>query len=393
VSASETSALAHYVQPIAATLRCDDVTELCINRPGELWVESSSGWARRPAAWATFTWAAHFARLLAASSQQRLSSQHPLLSSALPGGERVQIVMPPATAPGTIIVSIRRNRVVSPSLANLIRDGFTDSCRPAESAAAPDAKLAELYRLNDWGGFMREAVRARQNILVCGATGSGKTTLIRALIAEIDPDERLVTIEDTPELDFPAGSNAVRLFYSKDDQGLSRLSVRHLLEASLRLRPERILLAELRGDEAYQYLRAVNSGHPGSITSIHASSCRLAFEQLALLVKESAAGREMGRAEIHSLLRQVVDVVVHCGHSRGRRQVREVWWRDAAGAAGHGRLDCAARGTAGGAGATCGADADDRRLLLADEKRPQGHDDARGDGARLQSHAGEPRIW
>lgn len=383
MSASDTSALAHYVRPLAAELRCDDVTELCINRPGEIWVETSSGWARRPGAWATFNWAVHFAKLLAASSQQRLSSQHPLLSAALPDGERVQIAMPPATAPGTIIVSIRRNRVASPSLAHLVRSGFTDSCRSAELARAPDDALAELYRLGDWGGFMREAVRARQNILVCGATGSGKTTLIRALIAEIDPGERLVTIEDTPELDLPPGSNSARLFYSKDDQGLSRLSVRHLLEASLRLRPERILLAELRGDEAYQYLRAVNSGHPGSITSIHASSCRLAFEQLALLVKESSAGREMGRSEIHSLLRQVVDVVVHCGHSRGRRQLREVWWRDAPSTAGHGRLDFAARGAAAGAGATSGADADDRRLLLADEKRPQGHDDARGDGARL----------
>jgi type IV secretion system protein VirB11 len=373
---SDSSALLHYVRPVVTALRSADVTELCINRPGEVWIETTTGWTRRPSPWATFTWAAHFARLVAAASQQRLSSQHPLLSASLPDGERVQIVMPPASAPGTVIVSVRRNRMTSASLDSLVQAGLMSRCEAAASAPVPSVELAERYCRRDWSGFMREAVRSRQNILVCGATGSGKTTLIRALIAEIDQSERLVTIEDTPELELRSDANAVRLFYSKDDQGLSRLTVRHLLEASLRLRPERILLAELRGDEAYQYLRAVNSGHPGSITSIHASSCRLAFEQLALLVKESTAGRDMGRAEIHALLRQVVDVVVHCCHSRGRRLVREVWWRDAPGVSCRGRLDSAASGLDFEPGTTYGASGDDRCLLLADEERTQGHDDA-----------------
>ena len=94
------------------------------------------------------------------------------------------------------------------------------------------------------------------------------------------------------------------------------------------MRPCRILLAELRGEEAYYYLRNVNSGHPGSITSVHASSAQLAFEQLTLLVKESPAGREMARNDIRALLDQLVDVVVQCGVEGQRRFVKEVYWKD-----------------------------------------------------------------
>ena len=104
--------------------------------------------------------------------------------------------------------------------------------------------------------------------------------------------------------------NHVRLFYSKDGQGVARVTPKQLLESCLRMRPDRILLAELRGEEAFDYLRNVNSGHPGSITSIHATSAELAFEQLVLLVKQSAAGRELSREDIKQLLYLLVDIVI-----------------------------------------------------------------------------------
>jgi len=325
----DTTALDHFLIPLARVLSPADVTEVCINRPGELWIETHGGWSRHVAEWATFEWSVNFGKLLAAASQQRLTARHPLLSASLPSGERVQIVAPPATPSGTVAVGIRKNSCVDQSLDNLIAGGFTQGCGVAGSTPEPDTVLSCSYDAHRWGDFLRQAVRARKNILVSGPTGAGKTTLTRALIAEVDPVERLITIEDAPELTLSTDSNAVRLFYSKDEQGLSTLTPKHLLEACLRLRPERILLAELRGAEAYHYLRAVNSGHPGSITSIHASSCRLAFEQLSLLVKESDAGRDMPRRDIHVLLRQVVDVVVHCDRLAGRRHIREIWWRGA----------------------------------------------------------------
>lgn len=196
------------------------------------------------------------------------------------------------------------------------------------AAVVADAALAGLLQAENWEDFLRAAVRARKNIIVSGATGSGKTTLTKALLLEIPADERLITLEDAAELKLDGHPNAVRLFYSKDEQGLARVTPKRLLEACLRMRPDRILLAELRSDEAYYYLRNVNSGHPGSITSVHASSAQLAFEQLTLLVKESAAGRELPRAEILGLLHQQVDIVVQCSVSDSKRLVREIWFKE-----------------------------------------------------------------
>jgi type IV secretion system protein VirB11 len=175
----------------------------------------------------------------------------------------------------------------------------------------------------DYVDLLRTAVRTRKNIVVSGATGSGKTTLSKALIREFAPHERIITIEDTPELEV-ACENWVALRYSKDGQGLADVGPQHLLEASLRMRPDRILLQELRDGTAFYYLRAVNAGHPGSITTVHADSCRLAFEQLSLLVKQSAAGSSLERRDVLSLLAAAVDVVVQCKRVGGRFAVVEI---------------------------------------------------------------------
>ena len=173
---------------------------------------------------------------------------------------------------------------------------------------------------------MRRAVLSRKNILVSGPTGSGKTTWTKALIREIPQDERLIAIEDARELVLDTHPNHVRLFYSKDDQGLARVTPKQLLESCLRMRPDRILLAELRSEEAFDYLRNVNSGHPGSITSVHAGSCELAFEQLVLLIKQSAGGRSLARADIKSLLYLLIDVVIQFGVERHQRFIKEIYF-------------------------------------------------------------------
>src|SRR6202012_5297587 len=189
-----------------------------------------------------------------------------------------------------------------------------------------EKQLLQLLASGQYEAFMRLAVKGRKNILVSGPTGSGKTTWTKALIREIPSDERLVTIEDAKELVLDRHSNHVRLFYSKDDQGLARVTPKQLLEACLRMKPDRILLAELRSEEAFDYLRNVNSGHPGSITSVHAASAELAFEQLVLLVKQSRAGAELARSDIKNLLYLLVDVVIQFGVERHRRFVSEIWY-------------------------------------------------------------------
>ncbi len=174
---------------------------------------------------------------------------------------------------------------------------------------------------------MRLAVKSRKNILVSGPTGSGKTTWTKALIREIASDERLITIEDAEELVLDRHPNHVRLFYSKDDQGLARVTPKQLLESCLRMKPDRILLAELRAEEAFDYLRNVNSGHPGSITSIHAASCgaRLRAAGAPRQAKPRRA-RSSPREDIKSLLYLLIDIVIQFGVERHERFIREIWF-------------------------------------------------------------------
>lgn len=323
----ELSALALTLRSLEPVLAEADVTEICINRPREAFLETRAGWRCEPLPFADFDWCRRVAKLVANSTRQRVDESCPLLSAALPGGERIQIVLPPATTAGCVAITIRRPSEEVWSITELARRGIFRATRPA--SALPDEtekRLLQLLRAGEYEAFMRLAVVSRKNILVSGATGSGKTTWTKALIREIPADERLVTIEDAQELVLDQHPNHVRLYYSKDDQGLARVTPKHLLEACLRMKPDRILLAELRAEEAFDYLRNVNSGHPGSITSVHAASAELAFEQLVLLVKQSRAGQALARSDIQALLYLLVDVVIQCGVERHERFIREIWY-------------------------------------------------------------------
>lgn len=323
----DSSALELTLRALRPILARSDVTELCINRPGEAFIETRSGWQREPLPFADFDWCRRLAKLVANSTAQRIDEESPLLSACLPSGERIQIALPPATTPGTVAITIRRPSEGVWSVHELAQSGLFRRCIPASGELDEiEQTLLRLHQAREFEEFLRLAVRARKNIIVSGATGSGKTTFTKGLILEIPPDERLVTIEDAKELVLDRHPNSVRLYYSKDGQGQARVTPKQLLESCLRMRPDRILLAELRSDEAYYYLRNVNSGHPGSITSVHASSARLAFEQLMLLVKESSGGRDLSREDIKSLLYMLVDVVVQFGIDRHERYVREVWY-------------------------------------------------------------------
>jgi len=326
-SAVEASALELTLQALRPILSRPEVTELCINSPRRAFIETREGWQTEELPFADLAWCLRLAKLVAHSTRQRIAEDAPLLSASLPGGERIQIVMPPATSAGCVAITIRRPADHVWSLEELARHGLFRRARPASDALdATETELLQLARSQEYEAFMRLAVVSRKNIVVSGPTGSGKTTFTKALIREIPGDERLITIEDAQELVLDRHANHVRLFYSKDDQGLARVSPKQLLESCLRMRPDRILLAELRGEEAYDYLRNVNSGHPGSITSVHAASAELAFEQLMLLVKQSRAGGELSRADIKSLLYLLVDVVIQFGVDRHQRYVKEVWY-------------------------------------------------------------------
>jgi type IV secretion system protein VirB11 len=293
----------------------------------EAFVETPAGWRREPLPGADFNWCLRLAKLAANFTQQRVNSAAPLLSASLPTGERIQIAIPPATTPGCVAIAIRRPSESTWRIEDLAQRGIFRRTRRADrSLDDTERRLLALLSAGSYACFMRLAVTAKKNILVSGPTGSGKTTWTKALIREIPGDERLVSIEDANELLLDGHPNHVRLYYSKDDQGTARVTPKQLLESCLRMRPDRILLAELRAEEAFDYLRNVNSGHPGSITSIHAASAELAFEQLVLLVKQSEAGRGIERSDIKSLLYLLIDVVIQFGVERGERFIKEIWY-------------------------------------------------------------------
>jgi type IV secretion system protein VirB11 len=186
-----------------------------------------------------------------------------------------------------------------------------------------DAQLRALAEQKNFYEFIALAAKSKKNIIISGGTSTGKTTLLNAILKEIDPEERIITIEDTPEIK-PIHQNHVPLLASKGEQGIAEVTIQSLLEASLRLRPDRILLGELRGKEAYTFLRAVNTGHPGSITTVHADTPHGAFKQIALMVMQANLGLQ--NDQIMDYIRSIVDVVVQLKRIGGKRIISEVWY-------------------------------------------------------------------
>lgn len=323
---TDTAVLDHYLAPLRPLLERAGVTEVVVNRPGEIGFESADGWRWQAAPELTEAWLRTLAVAAAAYTGQDVDAEHPICSTVLPGEARCQIVLPPAAPAGTVSLTIRKPSGRRMGLEAFHAAGLFEAAETVreDGVDATDAALIRLREAGDWVGFFRLAVERRRNILISGATGSGKTTFAKGLVALIPAEERLLTIEDTRELVLPH-RNVVHLLYAKDGQGLARIGPKTLLESALRMRPDRILLQELRDGTAFFFLRNVNSGHPGSITTIHADSATLAFEQLTLLVRESEGGRDLPRADIRAMLHLMVDIVVQMKKTDGRFQMTEVW--------------------------------------------------------------------
>ncbi|MGE3333803.1 MAG: P-type DNA transfer ATPase VirB11 [Rhodospirillaceae bacterium] len=312
-----------YLAPLAPWLMRPDVTDLLINKPGEVWIETAGGGMKRELAPDLTEQALQrLARQIAAASSQGVNREQPLLSATLPDGARVQIVAPPATRK-SLAMAVRKHMLSDLTMNDLGRDGLFEAAHRTDAArqAAADAELTALLDAGDLIPFLREAVKRRKTIVISGGTGTGKTTLLNALVKEIDHGERLVVIEDAPEvrLDHP---NSVGLVAVRGELGEAKVDADSLLAAALRLRPDRILLGELRGKEAFAFLRAVNSGHPGSLTTVHADTPAGALDQIALLALTS--GVDLGWDKVKTYVSRVIDVVVQLERVDGARRVTEV---------------------------------------------------------------------
>ena len=206
---------------------------------------------------------------------------------------------------------------------NLSLDDVRMSDEPVPSSAgfSDDAFARDVSPGPDLPDFLRWAVRERKTILICGGTSSGKTTLLNSLLHEIPADERLIFIEDTPELDL-RHENAIGLVAARNALREADVDSNDLLVASLRMRPDRIILGEVRGHEAITFLRAINTGHPGSMTTVHANSCDGAIKQLAFLALQG--GLNLGWTDLMSYIRSSIDITINVRRYRGLVEIHSV---------------------------------------------------------------------
>lgn len=324
----DATSVVEFLRPMREQLDSSGVQEVCVNRPGELLVESTQGWRAVSAPDMTVERCLSLATAVATFCDQQISQERPLLSATLPTGERVQFAIPPAVPRGMVSITLRKPSSVIKDLRAFEREGLFERTICTAGVDGPvrafETRLVELKKARRYADFLRLAVQERQTIVISGRTGSGKTTFMKGLIEEVPRHERLITIQDTAELTLPHHPNVVHLFYSKGDQGAARVTAKSLLEACLRMNPSRIFLAEVRGEECFQFVRLAASGHPGSITSVHSGSCALAIEQMALMIRESGAGGGMTMSEIKRLLGLVIDVIVQFDKDERGRYVSEI---------------------------------------------------------------------
>lgn len=308
---------------ISPFLKDPDVTEICINKPGEVFLETSQGWKKVEVESLNFDRARQFCTAVVNESNtgQRITESEPMVSLTFPTGQRAQFVIPPACDAGKVSITVRLPSKHTKSLSQYSSDGFFNQIVDLNNQLSDhDKELLDLKNGKCYEMFFKKAVEYKKNIVVSGATGSGKTTFMKALVNHIPLHERLISIEDARELFIPH-QNVVHLLYSKGGQGSANVSAKSCMESCLRMKPDRIILAELRGNESFYFIRNCASGHPGSITSCHAGSTIQTWDQLALMVKASQEGSGLEFDVIMKLLKQTIDIIVHIKAYSGSRYI------------------------------------------------------------------------
>ena len=316
------SFLGTYLTPIAPLFMRDDLVEVAINPDGKVWIERRGATHMERVAHLSIdrVLSNNLGQAIASAVGVQFSDKKPTVSGKIVWGDmaiRAQVVAPPIVE-GGMAITFRPFKVAADQLIEpqLLHGGLVDLDAKRRERAGEAMKLAEAGQVVE---AMRLCVKKRMNILISGGTSTGKTTFARSLLSMVDQGERILTIEDAYEL-FPRQENAVALKADRSSQG-ERTPAR-LLEASLRMRPDRIILGELRGEESRTFLEAINTGHGGSFTTIHADTARKAIDRLAIMVM--AAGLGMGFEEVKRYCEGSVDLVVQLSRHGGQRGVAEI---------------------------------------------------------------------
>jgi type IV secretion system protein VirB11 len=313
-----------FLAPIADVLDDPAMREVVINRPGEIGIERSSGWTWRAVPQFTLDRLDQIGILAGWLLSKDLDADNPICMTTLPDGQRCTIIRSPAVSKDTVSITIRNpskdaRTVFDPDFTTLMKTATTGT----RGRGPIDDQLLSLYRAKAWPAFFSLAVKSHKTIAATGSTGSGKTSLLKRLMREIPEGERLVTIEDTDEFGTLPQRNRVSLFY-----GSAGVTAEKAVEASLRMRPDRVAMQELRGAEAFAYIRLLAAGHPGGLTTWHAEDGD-PFTPLALMAKTSEAGRNIPDDKLLVILRRFIDIVAFCKRDDSGFSIPGVWFREA----------------------------------------------------------------
>ena len=287
-----------FLRPIAHLIQDPDVSEIMVNAGGRVFLERAGILSEATGLHLEERNLQVAVRNIARTLGDDVSEEQPILDARLPDGSRVAAVIPPCSLGGTTL-TIRKFQSRFFTAAELVKAG-----------TLAQAVLDEIH----------VAIDTRQNILISGGTSTGKTTLLNALVAFLPTGDRVIVIEDTAELrvDRP---NVVRFEARRAQRDRPAVAIRDLLKATLRHRPDRILVGEVRGGEAYDLLQALNTGHAGSLSTIHANSASQALARIASCALQS--GVEIPYAAMRLQIAEAIGCVVHLGRTRGRRLVEQ----------------------------------------------------------------------
>lgn len=300
----------------------EGITEIAINQGNEIWFDRGNGWEVKPAPECNLSNLKALANALTVFSGLKLSfdDRNPIASVILPDGERGQIITAPATEYGTISFTLRK-----PSLTRFTVDDYQNSGRFS------NIQIAEAYQKGSiplymqemkkcqkeerYSDFFRLAASNNMNVIAVGGTGSGKTTFAKAYADLIPHNHRIITVEDVHEVSLPYHHNHLHLFFDSDYQKSGGISPKELIKSGMRMKPDHILLTELRGDETWNYFEALNTGHNGSITSTHANDVSSTLARLTGLVMQSDMGKVLSEAFISKTIASALDVTCFFKHT------------------------------------------------------------------------------
>lgn len=249
----------------------DGLTEIAVNRPGELFVKVRGKWQQHETNMSFIDCMSFAGAIADYHDGGSVTPEYPIRSATLPHGERVQLLIPPATARETVSITIRKPSGVFIDHETFVSQGFYTRLNQGGYAKSGEDKLTAIFKQNRFEDFIPECLRQGKTMVFCAGTGAGKTTYANACLKFIPAHLRIISIEDTDEAKFRFHPNHVKLFYPAEGEN-KNLNSASLLRSGFRMNPDRILTTEIRGAEAWDFLKGSSSGHEGNLTTVHESS-------------------------------------------------------------------------------------------------------------------------